>query len=485
MKGSTVLLMILGISILLIGGGLFITQPNQTFFTNNYPARDYPLGILTFGYSFGDYFFIYMAPGSQTMQFIFYPLTTFNYFGGFLISNNAVNVEVFGISDLSTPLIQISNTHLATYFSELYTKPSALGALILNIENPSGVPAIVIGQSRQYTVSLKWNPMILMSLSLLALGAFVALVGVVGEKTTFEPLQSVPSTAGETVTTGLRIWKKIFASTVLPFGFINGVYELINLLGSSYSLTRLYSTSSTAVTEAYAIEYGLMFIGYFFIVLALGIVIKATSDVIEGKEPSLTQNFKHVLRRSWKMYIAYFVYGLIVGVGLLLLIIPGIWLAIIFSLVLPAIVVADNGPMESFGTSKSLTENDKLRTLGVLLASGLIALIASIPALLVYYFFNPTPLSAVSTFSEPITTQFITFNLPYTFACVILMIIGATTGIISPIILTTWFYALGGASKLIQRPYTVRPGEEEIVCPDCKRTIPKSKFCPYCGKKQT
>ncbi|MEX2724498.1 MAG: hypothetical protein Q6367_011435, partial [Candidatus Freyarchaeota archaeon] len=288
MKGSTVLLMILGISILLIGGGLFITQPNQTFFTNNYPARDYPLGILTFGYSFGDYFFIYMAPGSQTMQFIFYPLTTFNYFGGFLISNNAVNVEVFGISDLSTPLIQISNTHLATYFSELYTKPSALGALILNIENPSGVPAIVIGQSRQYTVSLKWNPMILMSLSLLALGAFVALVGVVGEKTAFEPLQSVPSTAGETITTGLRIWKKVFASTVLPFGFINGVYELINLLGSSYSLTRLYSTSSTAVTEAYAIEYGLMFIGYFFIVLALGIVIKATSDVIEGKEPSLT-----------------------------------------------------------------------------------------------------------------------------------------------------------------------------------------------------
>ncbi len=482
MKGSTVLLMILGISILLIGGGLFVTLPNQTFFTNNYPAQNAPFGILAFGYSFGEYFFIYMTPASQAMQFIFYPLTTLNYFGGFLTSNNAVNIKVFGLLDLNTPLIQISNTHLATYFSELYTKPSALGGVILNIENPSGAPAIVIGQSRQFAVSLKWNPMILMSLSLLALGVFVALVGVVGEKTEFEPLQSIPSTAGETITTGLRIWKKIFASTVLPYGLIFSIYELIVLLGNNYSLMRLYSTSSAAFTEAYAVLYGVMFIGYFFIVLATGIVIKATSDMIEGKKPSLTQNFKHVLRRLWKMYIAYLVYSLIVGVGFLLLIIPGIWLAIIFSLVLPAIVVADNGPMESFGTSKSLTENDKLRTLGVLLASGLIALIASIPALLVYNLFYPMTLSAGSIFSEPITSQFIAFNLPYAFACVILMIIGATTGIISPIILTTWFYALGGSPGLTQRPYTVKPGEEEIVCPNCKRTIPKSKFCPYCGK---
>lgn len=473
--------MVLGISILLIGSGLFITQPNQTFFTNNYPARDTPLGILAFGYSFGDYFFIYMAPGSQAMQFIFYPLTTLNYFGGFLTSNNAVNIKVFGLFDLGTPLIQIGNTRLATYFSDLYAKPSAFGGVVLSIENPSGAPAIVIGQSRQYTMSLKWNPMILMSLSLLALGVFIALVGMAGEKTEFEPLQSIPSTAEETITTGLRIWKKIFASTVLPYGLIFSIYELIILLGNNYSLMRLYSTSSAAFTEAYAVLYGAMFVGYFFIVLATGMVIKATSDMIEGKKPSLTQNLKHVLRRLWKLYIAYLVYGLIVGVGFLLLVIPGIWLAIIFSLVLPAIVVADNGPMESFGTSKSLTENDKLRTLGVLLASGLIALIALIPALLVYYLFYPTTLSAGSIFSEPITSQFIAFNLPYTFACVILMIIGATTDIVYPIILTTWFYALGGASGLTHKTYTVKPSEEEIVCPNCKRTIPKSKFCPYCG----
>lgn len=489
MKGSTIFLTILGISLLLLGVGLVFTLPGQTVFPNNYPAQIPPITLGGFEFQVGDFFVIYMLPDSQALQFISYPLTSLNYFGGFFASNNPVNIAVYGISDLSgTPLIEINNALLAAYFSDLPI-PQAFGGVILEITNTGSEPAILIGQSGQYTTSLTSNPMISFSYVLIAVGVFIGLVGMIGERWQPEPLTYIPSSAGETISTGLRIWKRIFASIVIPFGLIYSVYILIYFLGYSYSLASITSQSSTALATVYGVQYGLMFVGYLFIVVAEGIVIKATSDIIEGKKSlSLIQNLKLVLRRSWKLYIAYFVYGLIVGLGLLLLIIPGIYLAIIFALVLPAIVIADTGPMESFSFSKMLTGNDKMRTFGVLLASGLIASIAAIPLTIIALFallpFNY--LGVDMTFGMPMTNQFLVFNLPLLFAATILVgIIGSITAIISPIILTTWFYALGGGYEKTREIQIPKPGEETRFCSKCNKIISKeSKFCPYCGEKQ-
>lgn len=488
MKGTTIFLTTLGISLLLLGVGLVFTLPSQTVFLNNYPAQIFPLPIGGFEFQVGDFFVIYIQPDSQVLQFIYYPLTSINYFGGFIASKNPVNIAVYGISDWGgTPLIEINNALLAAYFSALPI-PQAFGGVILKITNTGSEPTILIGQSMQYTTNLTSNPMISFGYALIAVGLFIGLVGMIGERWRPEPLTYIPSSAGETVSTGLRIWKRIFASIVIPFGLIYSIYTLIYFLSYSYSLSSITSQSSTALATAYGVQYGLLFVGYFFIVVAEGIVIKATSNIIEGKSSSLIQNLKLVLRRSWKLYIAYFVYGLIVGLGMLLLIIPGIYLAIIFTLVLPAIVISDTGPMESFSFSKMLTENDKMRTLGVLLASGLIASIAAIPLTIIALFallpFNY--LGVGMMFGVPMTNQFLIFNLPLLLAATILVgIIGSTTAIISPIILTTWFYALGGGYEKTREIQIPKPGEETRLCSKCNKTISKkSKFCPYCGEKQ-
>ncbi|MFB0560156.1 MAG: hypothetical protein ACETWM_02805 [Candidatus Lokiarchaeia archaeon] len=488
MKGSTIFLTILGISILLLGAGLVFTLPSQTIFPNNYLAQISPVTLGGFEFQVGDFFVIYMLPDSQVLQFIPYPLTSLNYFGGFIASNNPVNIAVYGISNLGgTPLIEINNALLAAYFSDLPI-PQAFGGVILEITNTGSEPAILIGQSMQYTTSLSSNPMINLGYALIAVGVFIGLVGMIGERWQPKPLTYIPSSAGETISTGLRIWKRIFASIVIPFGLIYSIYLLIYFLGYSYSSSSITSQSSTALATAYGIQYGLIFVGYFFIIVAEGIVIKATSDIIEGKNLSLIQNLKLVLRRSWKLYIAYFVYGLIVGLGTLLLIIPGIYLAIIFALVLPAIVISDTGPMESFSFSKMLTGNDKMRTFGVLLASGLIASIATIPFMsIALYVLSPLNYLGVSTiFGMPMTNQFLAFNLPLLFAVTIILgMLGSTTLIVSPIILTTWFYALGGGLEKTREIKISKPGEETRFCSNCKRTISKeSKFCPYCGEKQ-
>ena len=83
-------------------------------------------------------------------------------------------------------------------------------------------------------------------------------------------------------------------------------------------------------------------------------------------------------------FFAQILYGLMVVLGLLLLIFPGIYLALRYSQYLNAIVDKDMGIMDAFGYSARLTENNKLNifviflfSIGILIA-GCIALIVGL-----------------------------------------------------------------------------------------------------------
>ncbi len=497
MRLSTALLVGLGILVLFVGLGSVVALPAQVLFSDNYPARDYTalqtgLGYPASWYTFyvGDAFVLCVPSGAEVVQVFSNPRSSLNYLGGFLASDGPVNVSIRGVWEFyGAPLVEMKNVVFASYFTDLYSNPSAFAYVALVVENSGGTPVFVVGQSRQWTLSVCSNPLVALGYSLLALGVFLAFVGFAEWKWRPEPLRYIPSTVGETISTGLKIWKRIFAATVIPYGALLSVYELIYFLGYSYAMTNLGLPGSTGIVEAYAARYGLPLIGYFFMVVAIGIVIKATSDVIEGNELSVTGNIRHVFRRSGKMYVAYIVSILIIGLTMLL-IVPGIYFAIVFSVVLPAIVVADHGAFESLRTSKMLTENDKLRTLGVLLASGLLAAAASIPLFIIaFYAFPPLPLkSDILTLGVQVTSRLIVFTLPQTLAFITLVsVMGSITAILGPIIITTWFYALGGAYERVREIYIKsRFGKTVKNCPNCGRTIPEeSKFCPYCGQKQT
>jgi hypothetical protein len=73
---------------------------------------------------------------------------------------------------------------------------------------------------------------------------------------------------------------------------------------------------------------------------------------------------------------ASIVTGVLIVLGILALIVPGIILAIMFSLVYPAIIVEDAGVLESLSRSRALVSNRWLKTLGLLLVLGIIVGIA-------------------------------------------------------------------------------------------------------------
>lgn len=115
-------------------------------------------------------------------------------------------------------------------------------------------------------------------------------------------------------------------------------------------------------------------------ILGLG-VLRFFLNIVDGKPTQISMLFTE-WRKFFTYFIASLIYGLAVGVGLLLLIVPGIYIAIKYGYYQYAIVDRNMGILDSLNYSASITENSKMNlfVLGIL---GFLIIIAGIIALLV------------------------------------------------------------------------------------------------------
>lgn len=101
--------------------------------------------------------------------------------------------------------------------------------------------------------------------------------------------------------------------------------------------------------------------------LSLGVIAFALS-LIRGQDANIGQLFKQSPWKLIKYLVASFLYGIMITVGFVCFIFPGIYLAIRFGCYQFAIVDKDLGIIESFKYSSSLTRDNKMNLflLGVL-----------------------------------------------------------------------------------------------------------------------
>lgn len=78
-----------------------------------------------------------------------------------------------------------------------------------------------------------------------------------------------------------------------------------------------------------------------------------------GQKPSLGECFSVGFKRAFPLFLTMLLVGLGVAVGYVLLIIPGIILALMWSVAMPASVFENLGPMESLRRSNALTKGSK------------------------------------------------------------------------------------------------------------------------------
>jgi hypothetical protein len=147
-----------------------------------------------------------------------------------------------------------------------------------------------------------------------------------------------------------------------------------------------------------------------------GVVIKNASDQIEKGTSNLNVSFNFAISKLPSLLIAQFVAGILIVIGMLLFIVPGIIIAIMFSLVLPTIIVEQKGIFESLGRSKKLVRKRWVKAFLLALILGIIVLIVNgianvltMPFSTIHPIVNPLITNIISAFVSPIYPIAITY----------------------------------------------------------------------------
>src|SRR2546425_7111779 len=117
-----------------------------------------------------------------------------------------------------------------------------------------------------------------------------------------------------------------------------------------------------------------------FSAIAQGSAIKMASEQIEKGQTDLGRSVRFTASKLLWIWALSIVVGIIVVLGFIALIVPGIILAIMFSLAFPVLLIENKGVLDSMGRSRELVGHRWLKTFGVYLVLGIIVVVASVIA---------------------------------------------------------------------------------------------------------
>jgi hypothetical protein len=206
-------------------------------------------------------------------------------------------------------------------------------------------------------------------------------------------------------------------------------------------------------------------VNFVFFPIAQGGAVKLASHQIEKGEAELGASIRFAASKLIWIWALEIVVGLIVVLGFVALVIPGVILAIMFVLALPILLLEDKGVFDSMGKSRELVGHRWLKTFATFLVLAIIMIVAeAIIGTVTRPFGAASPLvgSILSAFYEPLF----------------------------PILLAVYYYsnlariAPAPPSPTAPTP-TTTPHAGMKFCPNCGTRLASSvTFCTECGAKQ-
>ncbi|WP_321516563.1 hypothetical protein [Marinifilum fragile] len=163
---------------------------------------------------------------------------------------------------------------------------------------------------------------------------------------------------------------------VVPFGLLHGVvmgllqYETLLSIGNGSEIGANYS-SSTIIYSTIA--------SYFFMLVSYSVAIAFVTQYIKLYRDKGANNFevnevgKSMLNNIPKILGAIILSGIIVVLGFIILIIPGIYIAVCISLVVPIIIFEDETVGNGISACFNLIKNNWWNTFAFLFVIGLIS----------------------------------------------------------------------------------------------------------------
>ena len=108
-------------------------------------------------------------------------------------------------------------------------------------------------------------------------------------------------------------------------------------------------------------------------------LVKAVQDVRDGHaDLSISQTVNEALPYFWSVFGASILAGIAITIGLLLVIVPGLFLITIWAVIVPVIVIERSGALASFGRSRDLVRGHGWHVFGTLVLVYIIMLVVNI-----------------------------------------------------------------------------------------------------------
>jgi hypothetical protein len=190
-----------------------------------------------------------------------------------------------------------------------------------------------------------------------------------------------PLRVGEILGTAWRLYQRhwrrllpIAAVVVVPFTLLQYLFgDWLRRQGEVTSAQQV-STSQWAVGAA-----GLVTAlgGLLMYLVMTGAITRAVAAEAAGQDPSLEQSYRFGFHRLGPVLLVSVLVGLAVVGGLILLIIPGIWIGIRLATSTQALVVEGRRPTEAMGRSWNLVGGHWWHAFGTLLLAGLLTFLVN------------------------------------------------------------------------------------------------------------
>ena len=192
---------------------------------------------------------------------------------------------------------------------------------------------------------------------------------------------------GEILSQTFTLYSRNFVQYLIPFlaaGILTGLVTVAVRSAIVIPAAPLYPTSQQLL--AWFPTYLIAILTFVFLSgivswiansITTGITIKFTSDMLEKGQANLKTSFNFTLTKILSLLAASIITGILIVLGLVALIVPGVILALMFSLVYPVIMLEGTGVFGSLSRSRVLVSNRWLKTFGLMLLLGIIVAIVN------------------------------------------------------------------------------------------------------------
>jgi ribosomal protein L40E len=193
---------------------------------------------------------------------------------------------------------------------------------------------------------------------------------------------------GEIFSRTFDVYRRYFAKYFVLFAIVGVIIQVVTALAMQAFVRptlplnptpQQLSSYLSSLFEALFLLLAVIFlVNVIFSTIAQGGAIKMASEEITTGQVNIGASVRFAVSKLLSIWALSIIVGIIVFLGFIALIVPGIILAIMYSLALPVLLIENKGVTESMGRSRQLVSHRWGKTFGTFLVLAIIVIIASV-----------------------------------------------------------------------------------------------------------